>query len=758
MNPRDRWRWWWVLALGPVVQMWVWARAELTSVSAVNDVAFHKSIIEFFTQRLRTGNYSLDGWTPNFSLGYPVAHHYQTLPHRIGAVLAMLTGTDRPAQWLTVILLCCWPVSVMVGLRWMGVGRIASLSTAALVPLISSQSGATGDNTTLTGYGYEIGSYLWRGNGLWAQLFGMVLLPLALGLAWRRIDQGKSRRSAPVALAGLVAVHFITAYVIAAAIVLMAAIAPLQVRRFGRAAVLGGLGVVLSMWVIVPIALDDHVTARSIYNVTQCYWSQSFGLQETGKQLLTGQVFDHGSQPGRWMPVLSILVGVGVLTSLVRWRDRLCRFALAFMVIAMGLFAGTATFGFLKWLPGGTGLLFHRFVLAVHIAGIVLIGIGLEGVVRLTDRLIARVPGAALRWRLSGLLMVLVVAGLCSYGGAYEERRTYVRLNEQLIARQLGAEHEAIPSLRELLAQIEPGEGRTFAGYYASPQSLHIGEASMAIVIAQRQIDQVGFALRTTSLMSDIEPRFNGAEQRFYEMFGVRFLIIDARLKPAIPATLVATSGPYSLYEIATAGYVSVMDLIGPALPFDRSEMTAAADTYFRTDGPAQGYTQPLAASFATIPSDLPTQSAGKPGAVIAEDNDPAAGIFRATVEMDRPGVAVATSSFHTRIHATVDGSDAEVFPVAPAFNAVQVPAGQHVVEFRYEPTRLPEWLLLVALLVFLAYCVVVRRSSSSDVIEIETSRPNAADDVGEHLNRGGPIDRLVVAPLNHPPVMPENE
>ena len=40
--------------------------------------------------------------------------------------------------------------------------------------------------------GYEWGSYAWRGDGTWTQVWGMWLLPIAWGLGYRAVVRGRS--------------------------------------------------------------------------------------------------------------------------------------------------------------------------------------------------------------------------------------------------------------------------------------------------------------------------------------------------------------------------------------------------------------------------------------------------------------------------------------------------------------------------------------------------------------------------------------
>ena len=43
----------------------------------------------------------------------------------------------------------------------------------------------------MPGYGFEWLSYLYAGLGVWSQLWGMWLLPIALGLTWRAVDRNE---------------------------------------------------------------------------------------------------------------------------------------------------------------------------------------------------------------------------------------------------------------------------------------------------------------------------------------------------------------------------------------------------------------------------------------------------------------------------------------------------------------------------------------------------------------------------------------
>ena len=90
--------------------------------------------------------------------------------------------------------------------------------------------------------------------------------------------------------------------------------------------------------------------------------------------------------------------------------------------------------------------------------------------------------------------------------------------------------------LDRLIAVIErDGGGRTYAGLPSNwGQNLTVGEVPVFKYLESRDVDEVGYTLRTTSLMTDPEYYFDDRDPSDYLLFGIRYLILPADGQPAV--------------------------------------------------------------------------------------------------------------------------------------------------------------------------------------------------------------------------------
>jgi hypothetical protein len=518
----------------------------------------------------------------------------------------------------------------------------------------------------------------------------MWLMPLAWGLSWRAVSQSKPTRYAVAALVvGLTAAfHFLSGYLAFLVLGVWVLIRPSEfLRRLGRA-VLVGLGALLIIsWVVVPLLLDSRWTSQSQY-IRGKYWLDSFGARKVLAWLFTGQLFDGP----RTIPVISVLVGVGTVVCISRFRhDERARALLGVMLLSMLLFFGRPTLGpALKLLPGSSDLLLHRYIMAVHMAGILLAGVGAArlglivlGAMRRLMPQVARPATAA----------AVVLLGLGVLAPAWAERwGTFDRQGGEWIRQQRTVDASPEAVIRSLVQEARArGPGRVYAGMWQRDSCTASMEGLVAgcQALLGYQVDSIGFSLRTTSLASDFEANFDDTNPAQYDLFNVRYVILPAGRQPSVPASLIEQEGGAALWEIETSGYVEVVDTVPPPIAANRSDLYPKAGFFLRSDLLAQGRYPTVA--FADQPAAPPTLSGGEqpPGAagsVEFEDDALADGIVTVRVVANRPAMVVLKSSFDPRWQVIVDGVPLGPQMVAPSFVGRTVPPGPHTVVFRYQP------------------------------------------------------------------------
>ena len=678
-------------------------RGETRAAQNLNDSSFHLLMVRWASGQLHQGRVPFDGWFPYFALGSSFFHHYQSLPHTLTAFAANVTGAGDQTTylWILYVLLALWPIAVYAGARLLDWGRWTAAAAAAVSPLLVSTPG----------YGYEHGSYTWQGYGIYGQLWAMCLLPIAWGLTWRAVTRGKYYAAAAVALALTIACHFITGYLALLTVGVWVIVVGAGFFQRARRAALATVGsLLIAAWVLVPLIGDTKWTARTEYYKGSIF-NDSYGARKILGWLFTGQIFD-----GTRFPIITLLFAAGIVVCIVRARhDIRARALLGAFTLSLLLFFGRRTWGsLLNVFPGFGDVQIHRFIMGVHLSGILIAGVGLGWILRTAySQVMRRVPGSNAAIVGAGALLLGVVV----LAPAWTERANYDERGVDLIRSQQGYDASDGRDLDRLIDIVQSRhDGRVYAGLRANwGEQYRVGSVPVQAWLADRGVDAIGLVFRTiTSLSTDIEVAFDENNPAQYQMLNIRYVIVPSDRKPTVPAKLIASSGRHRLYEVQTSGYFQVVDR-APSVFADRTTVEQASKDFRQSNLASRGIYPGVA--FAGAPALPPTFSGAKPppgraGKVITQSNTLQDGVFGATVEARRPAVVLLKATYDPRWTVTVDGLAGKPTMMAPSLVGVEVPTGRHVVRFRYKPYAGYPLLLALGALALLALVLVPHRAA----------------------------------------------
>ncbi len=676
----------WVWSWGAVELAVAWnlteLRATILPAQYANDSALHEQMVRFAAARIGAGHDPLTSWFPYLNLGSPQFLHYQSTPAIVTGLVGLLTGPDTAFRWSLYLLWCLWPVAIYCSARVFGLSRPAAAAAAVISPLLHS----------IQGIGYEQHAYFWSGFGVWTQLWASWALPFAWALTWRAMTDKRFIAPAAGLVALTAAFHYETGYLAFGAIAVM----PFLVRRgllarLGRAAWLLAASLLASAWVVVPLLLYSRWAAIN-QALSAGPSANGFGARLTVGWLITGKLLDYGH-----LPVISLLAAAGLVVAVIKWRRAGPERALVVMLAACLLLSfGRTTFGGLaSIIPGSSDIFFRRFLMGTELAAIYLAGLGAASIarqgIRLADRF-ARRQLAAPALTPAVAVLVAAVAGLAYLYPAWHYLAVRDSASEYAIKAQRSAQvsqpdEQAIAALRAAIRRH--GEGRVYAG---SPSSATlyppVGQVPMYTYLASLDIDEVGYTLRTASLMSQPEYHFDSGNPGDYPVFGIRYLILSSlpASNPPPGAVLIFRNRLLRLFELPGNSYIRIADTTG-SITANRADIGSRTVSYLNSARPGQDrYLTVGYAGARPAPPTLPGQAraTGPPGTVITEHADLADGTATTTVQLRRRAVVVLSASFDPGWSVTIDGKSAAPEVIAPALIGVTVPAGTHHISFRY--------------------------------------------------------------------------
>ncbi len=724
----------------------LWAlRSQRLVVSYPNDSQTHLQMVQMARYFLARGELPFGHWYPNLSLGSPFFVQYQSASAVLTGIVSLAFGATQTYAWSLYLLLALWPLCIYWSARLLGLDRWQAGVAAAISPLLH----------TVTGRGFEPGAYTWLGWGLWSELWAMWSLPLAWGFTWRFVSQRRQLLGAVIALSATIAFHFLMAYLAGVIVVVVVLVRPRELlQRFSRAALVVGCAALATLWVTVPLALDAKWTALNEFQVGT-WIDDSYGARRILSWLAHGQLYDAGR-----VPVITVLVAVGLVVAAVRWRtDERARVLASVWVLSLLLYFGRPTFGALfNLLPGNRDLLFQRFVAGVSLAGIFLAAYGTVEASRsalawVRRRFsVARPTTRRAAWLAAGLSAVAIVGLLAP---AWTQMWGLDQRNNEFIAGQRSVDAGTGRDIDALLAIANRlGGGRIYAG---APNNwgrrFLVGQVPAYIYMEREDVEEVGFTLRTFSLTTDTEVYFEPTNLADYDAFGVRYLLLPRGDRTPIAAHLLSVSGPYTLWTVASPGYVQVVDTVG-AIAANASDLGTVMQPFVDSSLPARGTY--LSVAFAGGAPAPPTLQPGEKvpsspaGSVLEEHDDLAQGRVVATVLAHRRSVVLLKCSFDPGWSVTVDGAAVQPEMVAPALVGVPVGPGVHHVVFQYE--GFSEYPLLLGIAAVTLLAVGLGASPWRRLHRrISGSRADVADD-HRHAAPGSPAPKVPPAPRQEVP------
>lgn len=668
----------------------------------LNDSVLHFGLMQSIVNAPERGQSILDPWVSTWCLGFPAFHYYQNVPHLLVIGLWKLTfgslslvTTFKIVEWLAI---GTFPIPVYLGMRALGLARTSAVAAGVLSLWIKTNY--------LHGHDFE--SYVWQGLGQYTQIMGGWIFPLAIGHGCASLRDGRGYARAAILLGLTFLCHLAIGYMAFIAVGLFALVTPREIpRRLIRLALVAGVSIAASLYVVVPVFSDF-----AYYNVSTLVpvWKyNSFGHGVIFPWLFRGELFDYAR-----LPVVSLLVGIGFVVTALRARRENERLLLVMFVFFFALFLGRPTWGrLLDLMPLSKGFHFSRAIFVVHVTGVMMAGVAIGVVGR---HLAARGRTGLI----AGIALAMLVAA-----APLVERTKYLRLNAALtVEAAQGYAKEGEQLERALAVAAEDRMGRVYAGQGRPGQgwggNFMVGWVPVYAWFPIRGMDALGYLHHMWSLNADFHDRFDERDEAMYRAFNVRRMIVPVG-QPTPPfAREIHREGRFRVLAIEGPGFVQIVD--SPyAVTADKRKVSrvhrkwlqselARLDLYPRVHLTEEGDVPDDAIEASGIDFRFPPvkPAAQAPGVVLSVERT--GDNFRARVRANRSCHVLLKMTYHPGWKVTVDGTATDAVHVLPSYLAVEVGPGEHEVHFRWDPGRGKLILLLLGLLPITALVLTERR------------------------------------------------
>jgi len=671
----------------------------------VNDDVLHLTATEEASSALRQNLDPTDFWLTEIGLGFPLFHYYQHLPHVVLAGLDQVTSSFLPLPRLfdvsRYLLLVFFPLSVFRAMRRFDFDYLAAGLSAVIASLLSTNGL----------YGIEYGSYIWRGFGLYTQLWAMFFLPLALAEIYRTVKKEGSWFW-PVFLSALVLLsNLLYGYILVMSAVLFIFLQPDIPEIFSRFKRLAGIFIctaLVTAYFFVPFILDLPYLNRSGWEEPFKY--NSFGALEVLKNLFTGNLLDYGR-----LPVLTLVFFLAAIVVITQWKQEKYRLLIIVTFFWLFVYFGRSTWGDLvNVLPFSQDLHFHRFIGGFQVGAVMITGAGLSLTWQWLKKYSLKNPSYKIPI-VAGIVFLLLLSPV------FLEQAHFYQQNTQLKTASQNAflsKSQEISEIKDTLNNVPLG--RVYAGIpadFGNDPHYKIGYVPLYAILPQWGVDSFGYAYTAFPLSTDVRLNFNNTRPEQYNLFNIRYVVLPKTRTPPDYYSKIREFDDFNLYQIPTTGYFDLVDV--PAIFYgDKSNFYYPTTKWLSSSLPYQK--QHPIIELGNKPEntyDLPVFSLQEVDEKILSNLtrlQPAGGEilhetmstneYRAEFIANRESYLMLKTNYHPGWEVTLD--DKKVAPVmlAPGFIGIKVDPGTHEVIFSYQPPsyRLPLFVLGVLVLVIL--------------------------------------------------------
>ncbi|HEY1374961.1 MAG TPA: hypothetical protein VGH50_20990 [Candidatus Binatia bacterium] len=678
----------WALALlvfVPIVFNAIYLFPEISlPVPSLNDDAVHYLFIQRASEALARGENILDHWLPQLELGFPFFFYYQHLPHL--AVVALHRALFEQFDLLTVfntvryLLLVTFPLTVLWSMRRLGFSAVASCVGAAAASLLSSNHR----------YGFEYDSYVWRGLGLYTQIWAMHLSLIVLVNLKRLMEHGTGYFTTVLLCVVLAVSHLLYSYMLGITVFVMYLCgADRRNWRAGifRLALAGVLTLVACSYMWLPYIMNSAYFGWSPY--LQSWKYDSFGAGEILKWLVNGDFLDYDR-----LPVMTVLLALGIAAALMR-RDVPARLSLALFAVWLALYFGRPTWGrLIDFLPLPHGMLIHRFSGGLDFPVIFLIGLGGEWLWNNLPPLIDNLKLKTAEGKANVHAALAVALLIVFLMPALRERNRFYSLNTQWIERTRKAIAEDTDAQAMIAAVKELPPGRVYAGLRANwGKDVVFGDIKLYDLLTFNRIVAFAPPYSDMSLSADLIWHFDERSKGQYDFFNVRYVIAPRGWHAADFLKPIKETPRYILYRADTSGYADFVSVADRRAPASQAVLLQYNLDWMKGGGPASKslvrYDYPARRGDAPRPSSAAT--AGCPAGKIVE-RQVMPGEFAFDTDCPNASTVVLKTNYHPNWSILVDGRETPIFMLSPSFIGFDVPAGAHRVtaEYRAAPLKMP--------------------------------------------------------------------